>query len=86
MLTRNTDLVGTRVDRKHLPPQLKKKKAKKDKLNKGERIIFYGKTTNTMVTQWRDKTDVTLMSTCVNDEMVVVTWAGKGGTCCGKLL
>ena len=78
MLTRNTDLVRTlRVDRKHLPPQLKKKKAKKDKLNKGDRIIFYDKTTNTMVSQWGDKRDITLMSTCVNDEMMVVTRAGK---------
>ena len=30
-----------------------------------------------MITQWRDKKDVTLMSTCVNDGMITVTRAGK---------
>ena len=50
---------------------------KKDKLNKGDRIVFYEKTTNIMITQWRDKKDVTLMSTCVNDGMITVTRAGK---------
>ena len=30
-----------------------------------------------MVTQWRDKKDVSMMSTCVNDGTVIVKRAGK---------
>ena len=30
-----------------------------------------------MVTQWRDKKDVSMMSTCVNDGAVTVKRAGK---------
>ena len=30
-----------------------------------------------MVTQWRDKKDVSMMSTCVNDGTVILKRAGK---------
>ena len=71
-----TDIVGTlRADRKDLPT-----KKKMQKLKKGERIVFYDKITNLMVTQWRDKKDVTLLSSCVNDSTINVTRAGKEKT------
>ena len=54
MLTRNTDLVGTLVACKHLPPQIKKKKKRRKIKLKVERIVFY-ETTTDMVSQWKDK-------------------------------
>ena len=78
MLTQNTDLIGTlQCDHKNLPSQRKKKKAKDNKLNKGDQIVFYVAGTNIMVTRWKDKKDVTLMSTCVNDGTVNVMRSGK---------
>ena len=46
-------------------------------MKKGERIVLYEQGTNVMVTQWRDKKDVSMMSTCVNDGNVIVKRAGK---------
>ena len=80
MLSRMTDVVGTlRSDRKDLPVQVNKKK-KTEKLKKGDRIVFYDQVTNLMVTQWKDKKDVTMMSSCVNDCTVNVIRAGKEKT------
>ena len=70
------DKVGTiRADCKDLPAEVKKKKGKQ--MKKGERIVLYERGTNVMVTQWRDKKDVSMMSTCVNDGNVIVKRAGK---------
>ena len=76
LLSHSTDTVGTiRADRKDLPAEVKKKKGKQ--MKKGERIVLYERGTNVMVTQWRDKKDVSMMSTCVNDGNVIVKRAGK---------
>ena len=42
--------------------------------------MFYDKITNLVVTQWRDKKVVTLLSSCANDSAINVTRAGKGKT------
>ena len=47
-------------------------------MKKGERIVLYEQGTNVMVTQWRDKIDVSMMSTCANDGIVIVKRAGRG--------
>ena len=39
-------------------------------MKKGERIVLYEWGTNVMITQWRDKEDVSMMSACVNDGAV----------------
>ena len=76
LLSHSTDTVGTiRADRKDLPAEVKKKKGKK--MKKGEGIVLYERGTNVIVTQWRDKKDVSMMSTCVNDGTVTVKRAGK---------
>ena len=67
MLSHMSDIVGTLLaDCKDLHTEVNKKRKKLQKL-KGERVLFYNKITNLMVTQWRDKKDVTLLSSCVND-------------------
>ena len=76
LLSHSTDTVGTIcADRKNLPAEAKKKKSKK--MKKGERIVLYERGTNVMVTQWRDKKDVSMMSTCVNDGTLIVKEQGK---------
>ena len=47
-------------------------------MKKGERIVLYEQGTNVMVTQWRDKKDVSTMSTRANDGIVIVKRAGRG--------
>ena len=62
LLSHSTDTVCTiHADCKDLPAQVKKKKNKK--MKKGERIVSNEQGTNVMVTQWRDKKDVSMMST-----------------------
>ena len=46
-------------------------------MNKGERIVLHERGTNAMGTQWRDKEDVSMMSTCLNDGTVIEKRAGK---------
>ena len=46
-------------------------------MKKGEIIILYEQGTNVMVTQKRNKKDVSMMSTCANDGTVIVKRAGK---------
>ena len=62
LLSHSTDTVGTIcADRKDPPAEVKKKKGKK--MKKGERIVLCERGTNVMVTQWRDKKDVSMSQT-----------------------
>ena len=73
LLTRQTDTIGTLVKtRKNLPPDMNKTVVKK-----GERVLYYESLTNIMVTKWKDKKDVHMMATFVNDRETQVRHAGK---------
>lgn len=67
-----TDVIGTmRINRKGIPLELKNKKFK----NKGENYaMFRGKT---MVLRWKDKKDLTMISTIHNNDFEEVV--GRGG-------
>ena len=73
LLTRQTDTFGTLMkNRQNLAPDMNKTIVKK-----GERIIYYESLTNIMVTNWKDKKDVHMISTFVNDGEENVKRAGK---------
>ncbi len=71
LLTFQTNTYGTaKQNRKEIPPQLKK-----NKLGKGETIAFCrGKV---LVRKWKDKKDVTMLSTVHTNNMVDVTYRDK---------
>ena len=63
LLTRQTDTIGTFVKSpKDLPVEMNKKV-----LKKGERVVYYEALTNIMVTKWKDKKDVHMISTSMTD-------------------
>ena len=70
LLSHYTDTVGTIcADHKDLSAEVKKKKG--IKMKKGKRIVLYERGTNIMVTNWRDKKDVSIMSTCAYGNQTV---------------
>ena len=46
-------------------------------MKKTKRNVLHERGTNVMVTQWRDKKDVFMISVCVNDGTVTLKRAGK---------
>ena len=73
LLSRQTDTIRTFMkNRKNLPPNMSK-----TSLKRGERAVFYENMTNIMVTKWKDKKDVHMISTFVNDRETVVWRSGK---------
>ena len=62
LLSHSTDTVGTIcADRKDFNAEVKEKKG--IKMKKGKRIVLYERGTNVIFTNWRDKKDVSMMST-----------------------
>ncbi|XP_047141066.2 piggyBac transposable element-derived protein 4-like [Hydra vulgaris] len=73
LLDHNTDCIGTlRINRKQLPQDIKNAKIKT-----GDTLVRFDTKTNIMCTKWKDKKDVHMLSTCVQNDTVVVNRAGK---------
>ena len=49
-------------------------------LKKGERVVYYETLTNIMVTKWKDKKDIHMISIFMNDGETQVRQAGKDKT------
>ena len=64
LLLNKTDSIGTlRKDQKELPTDINLSKIKA-----GETIIRYEKETGLMCTRWKDKRDVYMMSSCIEND------------------
>ena len=67
LIANKTDCIGTlRSSRKGLPKQLMR-----TKLNIGECVNAFDSESNLMITKWKDKMDVCLISTCVGSDLWV---------------